>query len=79
MELLDHGLGLLVLGHHSVVVGQLLLALGEARELGLDVLLLEESLLLVGLDLRLGTSALGADLQHVCGGAFLDYKKNKVD
>ena len=71
LQLADDLLGVRVLGCHLVVVGQLLLGLGKARELGRGVLLLEESLLLVGLDLGLGASALRADLQHVGAGASL--------
>jgi hypothetical protein len=73
LQLVDDGLGLLVLGHHLVVVGQLLLSVGDACELDLGVLLLDDRFLLVGLDLSLRASALGADLEHVGAGATVHY------
>ena len=46
-------------------LGQLLLELIEASQLGADRVLLLQFLLLPILDLLLGPSPLGADLQHV--------------
>ena len=79
MQLAHEFLGLLVLGLQLIEHGQLLLGLSEARQLGLDVLLAEERLLLVCLHLSLSASPLRADLEHVSRGAFLDCMLGKRD
>lgn len=75
VQLLDDLLGVLVLRGHPIELGELRLRLLEPRQPILDVLLLEDGLLLVGLDLGLCPPPLGADLQHVHGRAFVDCQK----
>ena len=72
MELAEDAAGFFVLGKHPVVVGLLLLQLGHAGQLLLEVLLAQPRFLLLGLDLGLRAPPLRADLQHVRGGSLLD-------
>ena len=65
LQLLEGGLGLLVLLGQPVVVRQLLLGRGDELQLGGKLLVLVGLGLLLGRDLRLGTSALAGDLEHV--------------
>lgn len=72
IELLDDFLGLLVLHCQSVIISQPLLCLGQASDLRLEVLFLQQCLFLVSLDLGMGASALATYLQHVGTGSFVE-------
>ena len=65
LELLEGGLGLLVLLGQSVVVRQLLLGRGDELQLGRELLVLAGLGLLLVRDFLLGASALAGDLEHV--------------
>ena len=71
VELLNDLFGLLVLISQSIVVSQLLLSFCKASHLCLEVLLLQEGLLLIGLHLSVGASALATNFEHVSTGTLL--------
>ena len=78
VKLRDDVLGVLVLRGHAVELGELRLRLLQPGQSILDVLLLQDGLLFVGLHLGLCPPPLRADLEHVCGRTFVDYHKTKM-
>ena len=75
LELADDLLGVLVLRRHLVEHRQLLLCIGEAGQLGLEIHLSGGRLLLVGMHLGRRSSALATHFEHVGGGTLLFYMK----
>ena len=75
-ELLDQGRSCFVIGPLLLHHGDLGLQRLVVGELGLGLLLLEDSLLLLLLDLLLGATPLAASLEHVGGAALVCCRKS---
>ena len=79
LELVEGVLGLLVRLLHAVVVGELLLGLGEERQLGCELRLLAGLRCLGVGDLLPGSAPFATGLHEVCAYSLGHYTGNRMD